>query len=308
MKVTIGIPVYNCERWIEETIQSALAQTWPEKEVLVIDDGSTDNTVEICRSFGNKIQLVCQGRQGGNAARNHVLRLASGDWVQFIDADDYLSSEKIAKQLEAHIILDSDVICSPVVFESWEDDQVISRDSQMFDKPIDWYSNWIRWNMPQTGGCLWRKESLLKIGGWNESIRCNQEYELYFRAFRSQLKFEFVDVPLAFYRLWSEDTVCRKDKRAVIKGKTELIRQFLEWLKTTGHFQPEYTRLAGVACFEMARTLATQNLQQAKEYYVARRNEGLISVSGPAAPWKYRFALSCLGFSAAEQLAKATRH
>ena len=307
MKVTIGIPVYNCERWIEETIRSALAQTWLEKEVLVIDDGSTDGTVEICRSFGSKIQLVCQGRRGGNAARNHVLRLASGEWIQFLDADDYLNSEKIAAQLRGHPRPDSDVICSPVVFEVWENDQIISRDPQLFDLPIDWYSAWIRWNMPQTGGCLWRTESLRKIGGWNESISCNQEYELYFRAFRSELKFEWTDVPLAVYRLWSEDTVCRKDKRAVIAGKTELIRQFLEWLKATGNFQPEYRRLAGVACFEMARTLATQNLKQAKEYYAARRNEGLISVSGPAAPWKYRFALSCLGFSAAEQLAKTAR-
>jgi glycosyltransferase involved in cell wall biosynthesis len=307
MKVTIGIPIYNCERWIEETIRSALAQTWPEKEVLVIDDGSTDGTVEICRSFGNKIQLVCQGRRGGNAARNHVLRLASGEWIQFLDADDYLNSEKIAGQLGGQPKPNSDVICSPVVFEVWENDQIISRDPQLLDLPIDWYSTWIRWNMPQTGGCLWRKESLRKIGGWNESISCNQEYELYFRAFRSELKFEWIDVPLAVYRLWSEDTVCRKDKRAVVAGKTDLIRQFLEWLKATGNFRPEYKRLAGVACFEMARTLATQNLKQAKEYYAARQNEGLISVSGPAAPWKYRFALSCLGFSAAEQLAKTAR-
>ena len=162
--------------------------------------------------------------------------------------------------------------------------------------------------MPQTGGCLWRKESLLKIGGWNESFTCNQEYELYFRAFKSGMRFKSVDVPEAVYRLWSEDTVCRKDKSSVIKGKTELLRQFLDWLRSTGNFRPEYKRLAGVACFEMARTLAARDLWQAEQYYSARRNEGLISVDGPAAPWKYRFALTFLGFSAAEQLAKAARH
>jgi GT2 family glycosyltransferase len=308
MKITIGIPVYNCERWIGETIRSALDQTWPEKEVLVIDDGSTDNTVSICRSFGSKIRFVSQGKLGGNAARNHVLRLAGSDWIQFVDADDYLGPEKIAKQLAAGVTSDADVICSPVIFEKWEKDRVVSRDPQIFDTPIDWYSNWIRWNMPQTGGCLWRRESLLRIGGWNESFTCNQEYELYFRAFQSGLRFKWVDAPEAVYRLWSEDTVCRKDKRAVIKGKTQLIRQFLEWLHSTGNFRPEYKRLAGVACFEMARTLATQNLQQAKEYYAARRREGLMSVDGPAAPWKYRLTLTCFGFSAAEQVARAVRH
>jgi glycosyltransferase involved in cell wall biosynthesis len=307
MKVTIGIPVYNCERWIEETIRSALAQTWPEKEVLVIDDGSTDNTFEICRSFGNKIQLVCQGRQGGNAARNRVLRLASGEWIQFLDADDYLLPEKIAKQFATGATTNSDVVCSPVLFETWEEDRIASQVPQVFERPIDWFSNWIRWNLPQTGGCLWRKESLLKVGGWNESFTCNQEYELYFRAFKSGMRFELVDVPEAVYRLWSEGTVCRKDKSAVIKGKTELLRQFLDWLRSTGNFRPEYNRLAGVACFEMARTLAALDLPQAEKYYSERRSEGLISIGGPAAPWKYRFALTWLGFSAAEQLARAAR-
>jgi glycosyltransferase involved in cell wall biosynthesis len=307
MKITIGIPVYNCERWIEETIRSALAQTWPEKEVLVIDDGSADNTVDICRSFGSKIQFVSQGRRGGNAARNHVLRLASGEWIQYLDADDYLGAEKIAKQLGTGATADSDVVCSPVLFETWEEDRIVSCVPQVFERPIDWFSNWIRWNMPQTGGCLWRKESLLKIGGWNELFTCNQEYELYFRAFQSGLRFKFVDVPEAVYRLWSEGTVCRKDKSAVIKGKTELLRQFLDWLRSTGNFQPEYKRLAGVACFEMARTLAARDLRQAEQYFSARRNEGLISIGGPAAPWKYRFALTFLGFSAAEQLAKVAR-
>jgi len=308
MKITIGIPVYNCERWIGETIRSALDQTWPDKEVLVIDDGSTDGTVDICRAFGGEIRFISQGKRGGNAARNHALRLAAGEWIQFLDADDYLRPEKIAKQLATGATTDSDVVCSPVVFENWDEDRIVNRVPQVFENPIDWFSNWIRWNMPQTGGCLWRKESLLKIGGWNESFTCNQEYELYFRAFKSGMRFKFVDVPEAVYRLWSEDTVCRKDKSSVIKGKTELLRQFLDWLRSTGNFRPEYKRLAGVACFEMARTLAARDLWQAEQYYSARRNEGLISVDGPAAPWKYRFALTFLGFSAAEQLAKAARH
>jgi glycosyltransferase involved in cell wall biosynthesis len=307
-KITIGIPVYNCEHWIGDTIRSALNQTWPDKEVVVIDDGSTDGTVEICRSFGNQIRFVSQGRLGGNAARNHVIHLANGDWIQFLDADDYLRPEKISKQIESGAMAAADVVCSPVIFERWEDGRLIGQDPQGFELPIDWNASWIRWNMPQTGGCLWRKEALLKIKGWNESIHCNQEYELYFRAFQFGLRFEWVNVPGAVYRLWSEDTVCRRDKSGVIQGKTDLIRQFLAWLKSSGRYGPKYRRLAGVACFEMARTLASQDLRRAREYYLARRREGLITIDGPAAPWKYRFALTWLGFSAAEQLAKAARH
>ena len=70
MKVTIGIPVFNCEAWVATAIHSALEQTWPDKGIIVVDDGSTDRSAEICRSFGSRIRFVQQPNPGGNAARN----------------------------------------------------------------------------------------------------------------------------------------------------------------------------------------------------------------------------------------------
>ncbi|MBV8901762.1 MAG: glycosyltransferase [Verrucomicrobia bacterium] len=308
-KVTIGIPVYNCERWIADTIRAALAQTWEHKEVIVVDDGSSDGTPELCRDFGDKIRFVAQGRRGGNAARNHLLRLASGDWVQFLDADDSLPPEKIAVQLGSQEAAGHDVICSPVTFEKRDGDRLVRRDSQRIAHPVDWKAEWLRWNLPQTGGCLWRRTALLRIGGWNEDYRFNQEYELYFRALKAGLKFALVDGPPAIYRLWSEDTVCRRDRSGVVLGKTRLIHAFLDWLETvmTPDSCSPYRRLAGVACFEMARTLAAQDLALARKYFLDRRREGLIALDGPAAPWKYRFTLGLLGFAGAEKLARLTR-
>lgn len=308
MKVTIGIPVYNCERWIADTIRAALAQTWEQKEVIVVDDGSSDGTPELCRAFGDRIRFVAQGRRGGNVARNHLLRLASGDWVQFLDADDSLPPEKIAVQLGAKQAAGHDVICSPVTFEKWDGDRLVRRDPQQIAQPVDWTAEWLRWNLPQTGGCLWRREALLGIGGWNEDYRFNQEYELYFRALKAGLKFALVNGPHAIYRLWSENTVCRRDKSGVVLGKTRLVHAFLDWAETVApDKRSRYRRLAGVACFEMARTLAAQDLALAREYFVDRRREGLIALEGPAAPWKYRFTLGLLGFAAAEKLARLTR-
>src|SRR5689334_1354789 len=100
MKVTIGIPVYNCETWIRESIASALAQSWPVTEVVVVDDGSDDRTPAICAEFDQRILYLRQDRRGGNAARNQILRMASGDWIQYLDADDYLLPNKIQTQLE----------------------------------------------------------------------------------------------------------------------------------------------------------------------------------------------------------------
>ncbi|HEY0792705.1 MAG TPA: glycosyltransferase family 2 protein [Chthoniobacterales bacterium] len=305
MRVTIGIPVYNCERWITATIQSALDQSWPDKEVVVVDDGSFDATPRLCREFGSKIRFTAQGRKGGNAARNRIIEAATGEFIQFLDADDALPADKIEAQLESGTR--ADVLCSPVRFETWSNGQPVQTDLQVLPDPLDWKAEWLRWNLPQTGGCLWRKSALVRIDGWNQRFHCNQEYELYFRAFKAGLRFRRVHAPAAIYRLWSENTVCRKDKAGVIESKTQLISSFLDWLRTQGEETAAYRRLAGIACFEMARSLAVQDLERARRYFQARRSEGLITPEGPAAPWKYRLLLQLLGFSAAERLAKASR-
>ena len=88
--VSILIPCYNAERWIAQAIESALAQTWSEKEVIVVDDGSTDHSLEVIRQFDGRISWETGLNRGGNAARNRLLELARGEWLQYLDADDYL--------------------------------------------------------------------------------------------------------------------------------------------------------------------------------------------------------------------------
>jgi len=100
--VSILIPAYNAERWIADTIRSALAQTWPHKEIIVIDDGSTDRTRSIVEKFGSEgVSLVTQENRGVCAARNRAYEISQGDYIQWLDADDLLSPNKIAKQMEA---------------------------------------------------------------------------------------------------------------------------------------------------------------------------------------------------------------
>jgi glycosyltransferase involved in cell wall biosynthesis len=102
MLVSILIPAYNAERWIADTIQSALGQTWPRKEIIVIDDGSNDRTLAIARQFASQtVTVVPQKNQGAAAARNKAFDLCQGDYVQWLDADDLLSRDKIAKQMQA---------------------------------------------------------------------------------------------------------------------------------------------------------------------------------------------------------------
>src|SRR5436190_24258310 len=99
--VSILIPAYNAERWLAETIRSALGQTWPNKEIVVVDYGSRDRTLSIARQFASKcVSVVTQENQGPSAARNRTFELFQGDYIQWLDPDDLLLADKIAKQME----------------------------------------------------------------------------------------------------------------------------------------------------------------------------------------------------------------
>lgn len=99
--VSILIPCYNAERWLHETIESALAQTWPNKEIIIVDDGSTDNTLMIARRYESSIfKVVSQENSGACASRNKALEWSQGAYIQWLDADDLLAPDKIEKQME----------------------------------------------------------------------------------------------------------------------------------------------------------------------------------------------------------------
>jgi glycosyltransferase involved in cell wall biosynthesis len=98
--VSILIPAFNAQEWIADTLRSALAQTWQRKEIIVVDDGSTDRTLAIARQFESDIvRVVTQENQGAAATRNKAFSLSRGDYIQWLDADDLLAPDKIARQI-----------------------------------------------------------------------------------------------------------------------------------------------------------------------------------------------------------------
>jgi glycosyltransferase involved in cell wall biosynthesis len=100
--VSILIPAYNAEAWISDTLRSAIAQTWERKEIIVVDDGSKDNTLAVARRFeSEQVKVVTHKNQGASATRNYAFSLSKGDYVQWLDADDLMAPEKTASQMEA---------------------------------------------------------------------------------------------------------------------------------------------------------------------------------------------------------------
>jgi glycosyltransferase involved in cell wall biosynthesis len=97
--VSCVIPVFNGERFLAQAIESVLAQSYPVVEIIVVDDGSTDRSADVARSFGREVRCVTESRRGQVATRNHGIRLATGDYIALLDADDLWEPVKIERQV-----------------------------------------------------------------------------------------------------------------------------------------------------------------------------------------------------------------
>jgi glycosyltransferase involved in cell wall biosynthesis len=121
--ISVVIPCYNAEKFIRQTLESVLKQTWLPQEIIVIDDGSTDNSAAIASSFGGIVRVERQKNQGESVARNRGMDLAKSEWVALLDADDIWYPTKLQRQVEAWRTREADVICFYCDFNRFCDDQ-----------------------------------------------------------------------------------------------------------------------------------------------------------------------------------------
>ncbi|MCS6319465.1 MAG: glycosyltransferase family 2 protein, partial [Nitrospira sp.] len=99
-RVSVVIPTYNCARFLGQTIDSALRQAYRDFEIIVVDDGSTDDTQQVVAGYGKTIRYVYQANQGASAARNVALSIASGEFIAYLVADDLWIADKLSRQVE----------------------------------------------------------------------------------------------------------------------------------------------------------------------------------------------------------------
>jgi glycosyltransferase involved in cell wall biosynthesis len=111
--ISVVIPAYNRAALIGQTLRSLLAQTVPAKEIIVVDDGSTDNTAEVAKSFGGPVKVICQANAGPGPARNTGFRASTGEFIHFFDSDDLAASNKHAVQLSALEATGADIAYGP---------------------------------------------------------------------------------------------------------------------------------------------------------------------------------------------------
>ncbi len=202
--VSVIIPAHNAEKFILDTLLSVAAQTHSSFELIVVDDGSKDATSEIVRCFQDqRIRLFRTKGIGAAAARNVGLAEAHGEFIQFLDADDLLSPDKLALQLSA-LRQNNELLasCAWLPFTDRIDDALeFSEPVWTTEDPIAWQQqSMCGLGMMQTGCWLTHKSLIEKAGPWNESLTLHDDGEFFTRVMLAAGRQVFVADCRVYYR------------------------------------------------------------------------------------------------------------
>ena len=204
--VSILIPAYNAEKWIVDTLRSAIGQTWQRKEIIVVDDGSTDQTLAIARQFeSDSLKVFTHQNQGAAATRNKAFSLCKGDYIQWLDADDLLGPDKVASQMQA---LGDSSDKRILLSGSWG--QFLHRYKQTRFvptalwcdlTPAEWLIRKMSQNLyMQTASWLVSRELTEAAGPWDTRLLGDDDGEYFCRVLLASRGVRFVPAAKVYYR------------------------------------------------------------------------------------------------------------
>lgn len=210
--VSIVIPCHNAAPWLAETLTSALDQTWPNLEVILVDDGSTDESLTVASQFDRpNVQIIAQANRGAAAARNLALEVAQGEMIQFLDADDLLAPDKIERQMALYRTCfqaqaQSDPPC--LITGAWgrfrQDPQTATfRPDPLWQDlaPVDWLvCAWSGHWMMHPAAWLVPRALVEAVGPWQEVLSLNDDGEYFARVVLASGGVKFCPDARSYYR------------------------------------------------------------------------------------------------------------
>jgi glycosyltransferase involved in cell wall biosynthesis len=211
--VSILIPAYNSEKWIAYTLESAVAQTWPHKEIIVVNDGSTDRTAEVVRRYASKGVVLHSKENGGLcSAQNSLFQHCSGDYIQWLDSDDLLAPDKIERQLAALRERDGKriLLSSPWAYFYYRTHGArFERNSVWQDlSPVEWLFRKMNEGLHmQNATWLVSRELTEAAGPWDTRLHYDQDGEYFSRVLLASIGTRFVPETGIFYRLSSANRI-----------------------------------------------------------------------------------------------------
>jgi glycosyltransferase involved in cell wall biosynthesis len=205
--VSILIPAFNAQAWIGDAVRSALSQTWPNTEIIIVDDGSTDRTLTVAGEFASKkVSVVSQKNKGDVAARNRALALSQGDFIQWLDADDLISADKIERQVMASFEYPDPftLFSSEWGYFAYRTGRAsFSPTSLWCDlSPVEWLLRKMAQNLHmQTATWLVSRELTEAAGPWDTRLCNDSDGEYFCRVLLASNRVRFVPQARVFYRI-----------------------------------------------------------------------------------------------------------
>lgn len=212
-KVSVLIPAYNAAAYLEQTLDSVLAQTWPNLEVIIVDDGSKDDTLVKARRYASPtVQVIAQPNAGASAARNRAFAAATGEYIQYLDADDLLHPNKIRAQMECLRQKPGVKISSSAwaMFYDEPNEQdlrptLLWRD---YTDPVEWLLDaWENGVWMQPSAWLTHRTLIAAAGPWNERISLHDDGEFFSRVLLQTHEIIFCREAKSFYRKGIADSL-----------------------------------------------------------------------------------------------------
>lgn len=224
--VSIIMPAYNASAYIAEAIESVLDQTWTNWELIIVDDGSTDDTLQIAQQYAakdNRIQVYHQSNQGGCVARNTALKHINGDYVQYLDADDKLHAEKLSLQLVENV--DEDTIIYGSCLRLLTNGQCVEASMAIFaqnylpaiDAQVVIWENHLN-SFPYSTYLLPRN-LVMAVGNWNEHLVRAQDCEYMARVLAIAKKLVYVQDAIFYYRQVENSVSCKPLSRQQLQSE-----------------------------------------------------------------------------------------
>jgi len=304
--VSILIPAYNAEEWIADTIRSALEQTWSRKEIIIVDDGSTDRTLSIARQFASgSVSVLTQPNQGASVARNKASSISQGDYLQWLDADDLLAPDKIEKQMQ-HVSASGSA--RTLYSSAWGLFAYRRNKAQFIATPLwedlpaaEWLYRKLKLNLHmQPATWLVSRQLSAAAGPWDGRLSLDDDGEYFCRVLRASDGVRFVPEARVYYRssgFSSLSSVDRSDKKLEslclsLKLHVACLRS-LEDSERTRAACVEYLQ-RWLVCFYPKRLDLAKELEE-----LAASLGGRLTV--PRLPWKYEWMRKTLGWDVARR-------
>ena len=304
--VSVVIPCYNAERWIAEAVQSCLDQTYREIEIIVVDDGSTDGSLDVLKTFGDKIRVETGPNQGGNRARNRGFRSSHGEYIQFLDADDYLLSEKIERQATFLSTTGADV-----VYGDWRHKHHLDNGEEIFEDikisgvQPDVLQSLLKGWWVSPACLLFRRGTVEKAGGWDESLQAAQDKDFFISVVMTKADVRYQAGCDSIYRRYGNVTVSTSNLKRWLDSHREVLEKAETKLEDFGLLSEDYRHALAQSYFALARSYYDINRDSYRK--LLKKTLELNPHFKPVESQSYNLIQKIGGFEMAERMAGLKR-